>query len=70
MEPDEKKDENKGKGTSKVRGETISTKKDTPVQKPAVKTASIMFKENRKFDLHIGREMVTFRGREIKQIPR
>lgn len=34
-----------------------------------VKKISIQFKENRKFDLHIGRNMVTFFGRESKQIP-
>ena len=41
----------------------------TSVQKSIVKMVSIMFRENRKFDLHIGREMITFKGREIKQIP-
>ena len=44
-------------------------KKKNEVQKPVVKMVSIMFRENRKFDLHIGREMITFRGREVKQIP-
>jgi len=33
-------------------------------------TVSVMFRENRKFDLHIGREMVTFNARERKDIPR
>ena len=41
----------------------------TVVQKPIVKMVSVMFRENRKFDLHVGREMITFKGREIKQIP-
>jgi len=45
-------------------------------QEPKKKTTSgkraveIMFKQNRKFDLHIGREMVTFRGRETKKVPK
>jgi len=30
----------------------------------------IMFLEERKYDLHVGREMITFRGRETKAIPR
>lgn len=29
----------------------------------------VMFRENRKFDLHVGRDMITFMGREQKQIP-
>lgn len=33
------------------------------------KKVTIMFRENRKFDLHIGRDMITFRGRENKQVP-
>jgi len=33
------------------------------------KIVTIMFRENRKFDLHIGRDMITFKGRENKQIP-
>ena len=32
-------------------------------------TVNIMFRESRKFDLHVGREMITFRGREIKPVP-
>lgn len=33
-------------------------------------TVSVIFRENRKFDLHIGREMVTFKARERKDIPK
>lgn len=33
------------------------------------KMVTIMFRENRKFDLHIGRDMITFRGRENKEVP-
>lgn len=29
----------------------------------------IMFREQRKFDLHVGREMIVFRGRETKYVP-
>lgn len=36
---------------------------------PKQKTVMVMFRENRKFDLHVGREVVTFRGRENKEIP-
>lgn len=32
-------------------------------------TVTITFRENRKFDLHIGREIKVFRGRESKPIP-
>lgn len=31
--------------------------------------AKIMFRQNRKFDLHIGRNVITFLGRETKEIP-
>jgi len=57
------------------RASTPSRVQDKPddkkarVQKPVVKMVSVMFRENRKFDLHVGREMITFRGREVKQIP-
>jgi len=33
------------------------------------KMVSVVFRENRKFDLHIGRNMVTFKARERKSIP-
>ena len=33
------------------------------------KKVSIMFRENRKFDLHVGRDMITFMGRESKKVP-
>jgi hypothetical protein len=41
--------------------ETVSTKRE--------KMVTITFRDNRKFDLHIGRNMVTFNGRESKPIP-
>lgn len=40
---------------------------------PDVKTkeyVNVTFRENRKFDLHIGRDMVTFLARETKKIPK
>ena len=66
-----KDDTDKGTGSSKPkpRVRDNSTNKITHVEKPVVKMVSIMFRENRKFDLHVGREMITFRGREVKQIP-
>lgn len=45
----------------------------TPLITPSVqkiKQIAITFKENRKYDLHIGRDMITFKGREEKLIPR
>jgi hypothetical protein len=33
-------------------------------------TILIQFKENRKFDLHIGRNMITFLGRETLPVPK
>lgn len=30
----------------------------------------VTFRENRKYDLHIGREMITFLSRETKEIPK
>ena len=33
-------------------------------------TVTIRFRENRKFDLHVGREVVVFMGGETKPIPR
>ena len=38
-----------------------------PVSKK-VQTVNIMFRERRKFDLHVGRNMLTFRGRESKPV--
>lgn len=60
-------------------------KKETPEEKSFVQSTEpvkeksfvkketsvvIMFRQNRKFDLHIGREMITFRGRESKKVPK
>lgn len=33
------------------------------------KMVTVTFLEDRKYDLHIGRSMVTFMGRETKKIP-
>lgn len=41
-----------------------------PVNIPKQETVNVMFRENRKFDLHVGRDMITFRGRESKPIPK
>jgi hypothetical protein len=43
--------------------------KANKVQTKKEKKVNIMFRENRKFDLHIGRDMITFLGRESKSIP-
>jgi hypothetical protein len=37
---------------------------------PKQETVNIIFRQNRKFDLHVGRDMITFRGRESKPIPK
>ena len=37
---------------------------------PKANTVMVMFRENRKFDLHVGRDVVVFRGRECKEIPK
>jgi hypothetical protein len=39
-----------------------------PVEKKVEKKVEITFRENRKFDLHVHREMMIFRGRETKSI--
>ena len=46
-------------------GVTIPEKKIQKEEK-----ITVMFRENRKFDLHVGRYMITFRGRENKPIPK
>lgn len=33
-------------------------------------TVSVIFRQNRKFDLHIGREVTVFKARERKDIPK
>lgn len=43
---------------------TVNTKKTV-----SKKTVSLIFRENRKFDLHIGRELMTFGPRERKEVP-
>lgn len=55
-------EKNEGKqsysGTMKVRSKSATEK-----------TVTIQFKENRKFDLHIGRNMKTFLSRESLPVP-
>lgn len=36
---------------------------------PSTKKVTITFRENRKFHLHIGRNVMVFKGRQSKQIP-
>lgn len=51
----------------------MAKSKSVPVKVPETvnkDTVSVIFRENRKFDLHIGREMVTFKARERKDIPK
>lgn len=48
-------------------GKAEEPKKQFPGKKQ--QTVTIMFKENRRFDLHIGRDVLVFKGREIKPIP-
>ena len=43
--------------------------KKVTTKKVNSKTVTVTFKDVRKFDLHVGREMVVFKGKESKQIP-
>jgi hypothetical protein len=61
---DEEKKDKKDKPTDTFSGEMKPEKK-----KGAVQMVTVTFMENRKFDLHIGRSIMTFMGRETKQIP-
>ena len=57
---EEKKEEKKERQESPKRKNII----------PSVNsTVEITFKESRKFDLHIGRDLLVFRGREKKRVP-
>lgn len=47
----------------------LKPKNSEKVSTKIVKKVSVTFRENRKFDLHIGRKMVTFMGKETKKIP-
>lgn len=52
----------------------MELKKDKPkqsvIEKPKKNSKiDVMFRENRKFDLHVKRQMITFMGRETKKIP-
>ena len=51
---------------------TVFPESKEPVKKTSLveKTVKLTFRENRKFDLHVGREMITFRGRETKLVPK
>jgi hypothetical protein len=40
------------------------------VTKPAKHGVTVVFRQNRKFDLHVGRSVLVFEGREAKQIPK
>jgi len=44
-------------------------KKETP-ETVNIEKIPVTFRGNRKYDLHIGREMVTFLSRETKEIPK
>jgi hypothetical protein len=46
--------------------------KPKPVQKVVgtKQTVTVVFKQDRKFDLHVGRETMVFLGREAREIPR
>lgn len=57
---------------SKDKEEKFSGVKEFLPEKKVKKqeTVMIMFRENRKFDLHVGRNMITFKGRENKKIPK
>lgn len=45
-------------------------KSDKSEKKVVLEEVSVVFRENRKFDLHIGREVITFTSRERKDIPK
>lgn len=49
-------------------GET-KISEQSKVSAKSQKKVSIIFRGSRKFDLHIGRNMITFKGRESKRIP-
>ncbi len=57
--------------SDEVKKEFVSkkvNKKISPTVK-STKKVSVTFKDMRKFDLHVGREMITFQGRDTKSIP-
>ena len=58
--------------TSENKVETaVGNKVGAPVaEKADAEMVSIVFRENRTFDLHVGRKMVTFGPRERKEIPK
>lgn len=58
---------------AKEQESTFTGEKKPPVESKvstrSAKKVSVTFRQSRKYDLHIGRNMVTFKGRETKQIP-
>jgi hypothetical protein len=54
---------------AKEKKERYSGDLDSGGTPPRIETVQVMFRENRKFDLRVGRETITFRGKEKKSIP-
>lgn len=48
----------------------IGELKVTKVVKPRDEYCTIVFRQNRTYDLHIGRDVYTFHGMESKRIPK
>ena len=49
----------------------LTVKPENKVEKKVKEELKIItFKENRKFDLHIGREVIVFKARESKPVPK
>jgi hypothetical protein len=57
-----------GKEKDKTK-DTFSGEMKTEKKKGASHTVTVTFLENRKYDLHIGYDMITFMAHETKQIP-
>ena len=55
-------------GEITVKPENIVEKAPSSRVKREIK-AFVTFRENRKYDLHIGRKVITFMARETKEIP-
>jgi hypothetical protein len=60
---------NKEKSMAKEEKLPREEEKKNEVSKKPVKMVTITFRENRKFELHIGREITVFLGRVSKQVP-
>lgn len=54
--------------SDKIERKSGDATKDKPVVKKT-KEVTVTFRENRKYDLHVGRNMITFLARETKKIP-